>query len=243
MTLDDIPPRVHVVVGSPWRETVLALLGAPLQPWSAAHAETGEGVLVLIDSAPRMVLTEVLGADDFCSERPREAVAVSDIEAELGWALPVGGVVDGDRVGPLLETLQRWRWDTARTLFGHSTGAAAHTLLASNARCAGCDTDLDLTTAFAGDLVSVWTAEDRETDWPATLCVTCRRLMTDEGFSSFLGYRFSRHPRCPRCGGGRSALNAFGMPVYPLPYEPWVNHQGCCVTAERWTCTLCRHQW
>ena len=46
MTESYAPPTVHKVVGSPWRDAVFALLGAPLRPWSAvADVARGDGVL------------------------------------------------------------------------------------------------------------------------------------------------------------------------------------------------------
>lgn len=221
--------HVQIVVGSPWRDTVFALLGAPLKLWP-----TDDATVVVIDSAPRLVLTALAA--------PLSAIPLADLENALGWSLPTDGVVDGDRVGALLEVLGHYRWRDTTPVFGHSTLAAAETLLTSEGRCTGCWAKFNLQTATGRDAVLVRTVE-KDNDWPAALCAECQRAMADQGFTNFLDYRFARHPCCPRCDGRRTASAWYGMPVFPLRYTPWEAPQGCCVMPIEWICRLCEHEW
>lgn len=232
MTQEYVPTRVQVVVGSRWRDTVFALLGAPLKVWP-----TDDATLVVIDSAPRLMLTALGTADP-----PHSVVPLTDVENAVGWSLPADGVVDGDRASALLEVLERHRWRDTTPVFGHSTLAAAETLLTSEGRCTGCWAAFDLQTAAGRDAVLVRTVEE-DNDWPAALCTECQRAMTDQGFTNFLDYRFSRHPRCPRCHGRRTANAWYGMPAFPMRYTPWEAPQGCCVMPTDWVCRLCKHEW
>ncbi|MGU3499460.1 hypothetical protein [Mycobacterium sp. C31M] len=187
MTQDYVPARVLVVVGSPWRDAVFALLGAPLQPWPS----TDDATVVVIDSAPRLVLTALATAGP-----PHSVVPLTDIETAMGWSLPADDVLEGDRVGALLAVLDKHRWRDTTPVFGHSTLAAAETLLTSEGRCTGCWAEFDLQTAAGRDAVQVRTVGGNN-DWPAALCTECQRSMADRDFTNFLDYRFSRHPRCP----------------------------------------------
>lgn len=266
MTESYAPPRVHVVVGSPWRDAVFALLGAPLRPWSAVtHVAGGDGVLVVVDCAPQLVVTglAVVGDDaDVPAAIAREAhsrchlsaASLPEVAAELGWAPSPDDVIVGDRVPALMGMLNEHRWkDSAAPSFGHSTQSAARTLLTSGGCCAGCLDSFDLSSAAGREAVAVRTAADTRVtatvagrltlvraDWPAALCEACRNDLQD---SSFLDYKFAQHPRCPRCEGQRTAAASFGMPIFPTPDLPWVDQRGCCVTSDDWTCGLCQHQW
>ncbi|MGW0157843.1 hypothetical protein ACWDUN_00835 [Mycobacterium sp. NPDC003323] len=255
-----VPDRVHVVVGSPWRDAVFALLGAPLRPWSVdGEVHRGDGVLVVIDSDPQLVLTDVVvvGADGdvhvSITEETRgrfhvPTASVADIEADVGWAL--GGVIVGTRVGELMAVMDEHGWkDGAAAGFGQTTLAAARTLLTSGGYCTGCGVTFPVRTAAGRDSVSVWAVEGSSgprhspDDWPAALCAECRNRVAEGGFTRFLDYRFARHPRCPRCGGQRTMAASFGMPIFPAQEPPWVDQRGCVVTPDEWTCSLCEHYW
>ncbi|WP_235733202.1 hypothetical protein [Mycolicibacterium neoaurum] len=266
MTESYAPPRVHVVVGSPWRDAVFALLGAPLRPWSAvADVARGDGVLVVVDCSPQLVLTglAVVGDDaDVPAAIAREAhsrfhlsvAKLPEVAAELGWAPTAGDVIVGDRVPALMGALEvHRRKDSGAASFGHSTQSAARTLLTSGGCCAGCLNSFDLRSAAGREAVAVRTADDTRVtatvagrltlvraDWPAALCRECRNSLQD---SSFLDFKFAQHPRCPQCEGQRTAAASFGMPVFPTMDLPWVDQRGCCVTPDDWTCRVCGHEW
>jgi hypothetical protein len=81
-------------------------------------------------------------------------------------------------------------------------------------------------------------------DWPGVLCQRCLTLMQDRGFNSLLDFRFSHHPKCPRCGAERTQRAKFGMPASEDAYRnapPWIDWRGCCRTDDIWTCTACGH--
>ncbi|TFV61613.1 alkylphosphonate transporter [Mycobacterium sp. PS03-16] len=54
---------------------------------------------------------------------------------------------------------------------------------------------------------------------------------------------FAEHPQCPRCGGRRTQSIAYGMPVDPQSWGPWISMGGCCVMEGQWHCSLCEHAW
>jgi hypothetical protein len=66
--------------------------------------------------------------------------------------------------------------------------------------------------------------------------------MRDDGHTSLLDYRFSQHPKCPRCGAQRTQSALFGMPA-TNDIPPWRDMRGCCRTPDFWTCTACAHKW
>lgn len=241
MTESYAPPRVHVVVGSPWRDAVFALLGAPLRPWSAVtDVARGDGVLVVVDCSPQLVLTglAVVGDDaDVPAAIALEAhsrchlsvASLAKVAAELGWAPTADDVIVGDRVPALMGMLGEHRWkDSAATSFGHSTQSAARTLLTSGGCCAGCLNSFDLRSAAGREAVAVRTADDTRVaatvaglltvvraDWPAALCEACRSDLQD---SSFLDYRLPsiRAVRGATVSGPRRRRS--GCPSSP----PWI---------------------
>jgi hypothetical protein len=83
-------------------------------------------------------------------------------------------------------------------------------------------------------------------DWPGVLCQRCVTRMHDGGYRSLVDFRFSQHPKCPRCGAERTQTAMFGMPVSEAVYRgapPWIDWRGCCKTDDIWTCTSCAHTW
>ena len=83
-------------------------------------------------------------------------------------------------------------------------------------------------------------------DWPGVLCRACCTRMDEDGYTSLLGFRFSQHPKCPKCGAQQARAAQFGMPVNQDVYTdtpPWVDWQGCCNDGHKWTCAVCTHEW
>ena len=68
------------------------------------------------------------------------------------------------------------------------------------------------------------------------------KLVRDVGFSSFVDFRFSLHPRCPSCSAQRSMSTMYGMPMGPVE-EPWIAAMGCCVQPWEWLCGSCAARW
>jgi hypothetical protein len=84
----------------------------------------------------------------------------------------------------------------------------------------------------------------RAIDWPAVLCRRCHESMRDGGYRRFLDFRFDQHPVCPECGGRRSLSTFYGMPSdHGGNIPPWLHTGGCCVSDERWCCSVCDHEW
>lgn len=239
--------RVHVVVGSPWREAVLKHLEprSAYRPWpEVPDVREGDGVLVVFDTEPRLVLAQLatVGPD-------RSIEAAMATLHRVWWftnavALPRLGVqmhghyaLVGDP-SSLVRAVEEQRFNAPREdRFGHSSGAAARALLQSGGRCTGCGNVLDLVSSVP----EVRTAEAE--DWPAVLCSPCTKAMRDGGFDTFLSYRFSLQPPCPRCDARRTRRSQFGMPAVMFETVPWRLHQGCCVTPDEWTCSVCEYQW
>jgi hypothetical protein len=144
---------------------------------------------------------------------------------------------------------------TSDALFGQSSLAAGRVLLKSRSRCGGCTRQLDLTGEGARDRVYIHTVDplpfamegrskSEVADWPAALCESCHDTMHRDGFTSFLDYRFSLHPRCPSCSAQRSMSAMYGMPSGPVE-EPWIAVMGCVVIEPRkqLVCEACDHKW
>lgn len=240
--------RVHVVVGSPWREAVVEHLEprSAYRPWPfVPDLREGDGVLVVFDTEPRLALTQLarVGAD-----RDVEA-AIATLHRE--W-LSTNALCCRASASRSPGDTQWWTtpqvwcvpWRNSGSThrgedrFGQSSMAAARVLLESDGRCTGCDAMLDLVSSEP----AVRTVDSPD-DWPAVLCAECQRAMHESGFTAFLDYRFSLHPSCPRCEARRTLRSQFGMPVAMFDTVPWRLHQGCRVTPEQWTCSVCDHQW
>jgi hypothetical protein len=87
-----------------------------------------------------------------------------------------------------------------------------------------------------------WLVTDLPVDWPGVLCERCVIRMRDDGHTTLLDFRFSQHPRCPRCGVQRTQRALFGEPA-TIDVPPWIDMRGCCVTPDFWTCTACAYKW
>jgi hypothetical protein len=153
---------------------------------------------------------------------------------------------------------------TAESLFGRTSLAEGRILLKSGGRCAGCRETIGLTGADARDRIHIHTAATPQAwepvgnpsrrltgglppqaampDWPAALCDLCNDSMKAGGFTNFLEFKFSLHPRCPVCSAQRTKSTMYGMPAGPVE-EPWIATMGCCVEPFEWRCGSCDYQW
>lgn len=155
--------------------------------------------------------------------------------------------------------------------WGHSSTVAARNLLRFQGVCHGCLDEVSLSGADARNRVFVHTVDpmprpepglpvrisngevegrplmaslrETATDWPAVLCRRCHGRMREEGFSSFVAFRFAQHPECPNCGGRRTGSITYGMPVDPGSWGPWLYVGGCCPMDEKWRCGVCDYAW
>ncbi|WP_396917017.1 hypothetical protein [Mycolicibacterium sp.] len=155
--------------------------------------------------------------------------------------------------------------------WGHSSVAAARNLLRFGGDCHGCGAAVDLSEADARDRVHIHTVDPlprpqpdspirtpdspripgpfrasvRESakDWPAVICRRCRDLMRDRDFRSFVDFRFAQNPECPHCGDRRTQTIQYGMPSDPESWGPWLHIGGCCLSDEKWRCSICDHEW
>ncbi|HOB49777.1 MAG TPA: hypothetical protein PKK01_10765 [Mycobacterium sp.] len=77
-------------------------------------------------------------------------------------------------------------------------------------------------------------------DWPAALCDDCHDEMRMGGFTGFLDFRFSRHPRCPVCSARWTMRTMTSGFTDWRPREPWLRTTGCC-SLGKWQCGACGH--
>ena len=153
---------------------------------------------------------------------------------------------------------------TAESLCGRTSLAEGRILLKSGGRCAGCRGTIGLTGADARDRIHIHTAATPQAwepvgnpsprltgglppqaavpDWPAALCDLCNDSMKAGGFTNFLEFKFSLHPRCPVCSAQRTQSTMYGMPAGPVE-EPWIATMGCCVEPFQWCCGSCDYRW
>lgn len=162
---------------------------------------------------------------------------------------------DGDEAIKLELALDECQYCCAPdSRFGHNTMASARTLLRFEGQCDGCEQDIDLTCAEARDEILVHTVDQRTrfqpgptrsgvSDWPAVMCRRCDERMADEGYTSFVDFKFALNPRCPECGERRSRETFYGMPADYTNIPPWLHAGGCCPTPEEWCCDICHHRW
>jgi hypothetical protein len=262
--------EIHVVQGRPWKDALIKVLapGCPYQPWHYDEGiDAGDAVVVVLDTDPASVLSGVgiVGSDGDVDD------AIGSIDPhfrrngllDLGTLQMLTDVQIPTRTGPLYHhrspgdvaaVLGDYYPATSDALFGHTSLVAGRVLLASGGSCRGCSRELELLGEDARDCVHIHTA-DRQwfsgglrnergvADWPAALCTTCHTRMRRDGFTSFLDFRFSLHPRCPSCSAQRSRTTMYGMPVFGPVEEPWIAAMGCCVEPWDWQCDVCGHEW
>lgn len=201
----------------------------------------------------------------------RGTAAVSRVSGGLDEIGGPYALLEGASATAVAGALDAHRFDAdAVDLFGRSSAAAVRLLLEADGRCTGCGRELDLSDAYDAfairmvDVLEFRPAPDLRTgptnfdvddfdelfeapsvpvDWPAVLCPKCQEAVFDNGFHRFLDYKFSRHPACPQCGGQQTQRALFGMLMFDVTVPPWRDTRGCCVTDDKWTCTLCMHRW
>lgn len=257
----------RIIHGRPWKDAIISILDprSPYRPWSGVErAEPGDALVMVLDTDPVSVLAAVgiVGADG-----EGEAAIAGIHPFYVNGLLELGTLnmladfevrPDRDTVyhhespQKVVDVLGDYNPSSIDALFGHTSLAAGRVLLASRGQCAGCGRRLDLVAEDARDDVHIHTAdrcaEDGPKwvppDWPAALCDSCHTRMQHEGFTSFLDFRFSTHPRCPDCGAQHTMSAMYGMPAGPVE-EPWIATMGCVITEPRtrWVCGDCRRKW
>jgi hypothetical protein len=248
---------MYIVEANDWKEAAITLLEprSLYRPWRSGPEplQAEERVLAVLHTDPVSVLTEIGYADadgnaTFGRYTPLDLLDVTTLaliakiprrqDPRLNWTLNDSTSED---IEIAFEELQFWRDPFLR--FGHTSLAAARTLLQSRGVCAGCDKEIDLRGPAACDRVHIHTVDppprgSEPVDWPAVVCTQCRDRMGD----SFLDFRFARHTQCPTCHARRTMRAIYGLPAAPY-VEPWQDLRGCCVTEEKWTCSQCQHTW
>lgn len=255
--------QVFLVEGRPWNEAVIAYLEprSPYRPWTInTGVAKGDLLVTVLCTTPRSVLCVERVASPHTGKKPLEVVTerffpalptVPDIENLARTEIPAqAGPITGEVADRLLFVL-----DAAGAEFsvGEDTESvsAARTLLGSG-ECTGCRRRLALDRRTARANVHIRTVDrssmEASEDWPAALCTSCARAMTTGGYATFLDYRLSLNPSCPRCSAERTRRVQFGMmlaPVSPLSPPPWEIHIGCTVTDDtpKWICGDCDYGW
>jgi hypothetical protein len=235
----DPPQRIHIVISDDWRVAVTTLhQKKPEQrPWRGGSQPTavGDGVATLLNTEPRSIITTLgrvrMGVDAEFSLMPVSALRGPDYGFD-GDDIETW-VLEGELARQLAAELNEHRsgWEGVR--WGHHTMAAAAILLRAAGRCDGCREERDLEPR---------TVEPDCGDYPAALCLPCRRSMADNGIDTFLDFKIAKNPDCPECGQHRTLAIAYGMPVFDA-MVPWYRYAGCCVSAEQWSCLECEHSW
>lgn len=262
------PRRLHIAHATDWMAAVIAVLepGSPYRPWrhGSAEARSGDTVAFVLDTDPPSILTEHIeltidGDLDFAvfDEPLRHATLMDFATAATFTGLDIAGTrwFEGDDADELESVLEDCRFSsTPATRFGHTSLAAARTLLRFWGGCDGCEQTIDLTGLDARDIIFVHTVDldapltpsgtwALPADWPAVMCRSCRDRMADERHTSFVDFKFTLNPPCPACGARRTQETFYGMPSDHQNIEPWSNAGGCCVMPAEWCCSECDHQW
>ncbi|MCV7194032.1 hypothetical protein [Mycolicibacterium brumae] len=251
---------VHRVHGRPWVDAVITLLQprSPYRPWIiAADVEPGDQLIVTLDTDPVSVIAGVATVGDDADIQTAIERMRADQIVELTSLEMLCGLDDW------LSCLKKSWTRLARAKFGHSSLAAARTLLSSKGRCGACGVFLPLAGSMARDQFHIHTTDlfvdggaepglwdsygdrDEVQDWPAVLCMGCHESMRSGGFASFPPFLFARRPECPDCGERRTETPRFGFPIGGPFEEPWVATMGCVVREPRpdWVCGECGYEW
>jgi hypothetical protein len=262
--------RLHIAQATDWKDAVITLLEprSPYDPWryGTTEAAAGDTVAYVLNTDPPTMLADVghLVVDG----HPRDAIFERDLrQANLVELSTLAKVLDlepqaaaswsfeEDEALRLEEALGECRyWCAPESRFGHTTMAAARTLLRFAGLCDGCELDIDLTDPGARDELFAHTVDPSlrlepgaenldEGDWPAVICVGCQDRMRSGGYARFTSFKFAQNPACPRCGARRTSATFYGLPSDFANIEPWWHAGGCCPTPERWNCGVCYHNW
>lgn len=174
------PSRIHVAVGTPWKDAVISRLepSSSYRPWpEVPDARPGDGVVVIIDSEPRLVLPDVVrvdvpgGAAQALAERNwwwlGSAVPVLRVGCGLDSLDERCTLLEGRAAAALVDALDGYRFDRDNEiLFGDSSMAQAAVLLESRGRCSGCDETFDLHGPAARENVGIWTVDELRYEAP-----------------------------------------------------------------------------
>ena len=88
-----------------------------------------------------------------------------------------------------------------------------------------------------------WWLPELPVDLPGVLCRRCAQHMDDEGCTSLVDFRFTRHPKCPRCRVSRTQKVIHGDMSNPRRL-PWFDYRGCMRNDQHtWTCGACGLEW
>ncbi|HYO04027.1 MAG TPA: hypothetical protein VET27_20030 [Mycobacterium sp.] len=262
--------RMHIAQSTDWTDAVITLLEprSPYRPWryGTTQAQAGDTVACVLNTDPPSMLADLARVET--TDHPRTAdferplrqpnlVELSTLARLLdleSWAAD-GWHFDGDDAVKLELALDERRYGCApESRFGHNSMAAARTLLRFDGQCDGCGQRIGLTRPDARDQLFVHTtdpyvelqpesARTEAGDWPAVLCRRCRNRMDDEGYTSFVAFKFAMHPPCPKCGERRTRATFYGMPADHRNIPPWSQAGGCCPSPEKWCCGSCCHDW
>ncbi|MEN0138624.1 MAG: hypothetical protein AAGC80_25950 [Rhodococcus sp. (in: high G+C Gram-positive bacteria)] len=262
--------RTFIVEGHPWKDAVIAYLEprSPYWPWFISEpVRSGDVLITILDTEPPTTLCmELVGVASPGTIGVTQSWAlaglpsVAAVEASAGVVLPTtAGRVGNEVANRVFDLLLEHRVDFDDSFprldeASHTTAASARVLLKSAGKCTACGNSIDLRGSAARDRVHIHTAENGVErwshygpahDWPAALCTSCQTAMTEGGFSSFLDYRFSFHPRCPRCAASQTRCTSLGMPIPGETVPPWTVPLGCIFTdpVPDWICGVCGHRW
>ncbi len=277
--------RLHILEAADWKAGVITLLepGSPYRPWRYAFGETrpGDRALLVLGTDPVSVLTVLgriddQGGLDGCTLSQRHRLNLVDLTT-LAMLADASAVFTDWRLDDevaermILALHESPVYGEPFYWWGHSSVAAARTLLHFGSQCHGCGQQIDLSESHAREQIFVHTTDPlrrpdpgspiRPTDgpppgrpyrarlrksvrdWPAVLCRECDGRMRDGGFTSMVDFKFALHPECPLCEGKRTLRIRYGMPADPESWQPWLGMGGCCQSDEKWRCDLCGHSW
>jgi hypothetical protein len=256
--------QAFLVEGRPWKDAVIAYLEprSPYRPWTIDNrAAVGDLLITVLSTTPRTVLCVERVSSPKNGTKPIEVVTerqlpalptLPEVEQRARTKLPAqAGPIAGDDADRLLDILDPGWIGFA---FGEESESVqgARILLASGGECTGCGQRLLVHRRTARSDVHVHTVEpskiESSADWPAVLCSGCATDMIAGEYATFLDYRFSLNPACPRCSAAQTMAVQFGMmpaPVSALSSPPWVVDIGCTVTDDtpKWICGECDYRW
>lgn len=183
-----ITERLHIVEGNDWKDAVIALLEpeSSYRPWrhGFGEAHVGDPVAVVLDTDPTSVLTKLAYIGDHgdpgCAVvgSPSRGGSLLDLDTlamMLGLQHAVTEVwrLEGDDAIKMELALSECQYrDGPDSRSGHTSLAAARTLLHSGGTCDGCDSDIDLTGPQARDHVFVHTVDPYRRPAPTPPIVT-----------------------------------------------------------------------
>lgn len=133
-------------------------------------ARPGDGLVVIFDCEPRIVLTHMervgltgrirLAMKLMSSQGWNDAAAVSQVGVGLDAITDSYALLEGAAAAEVAQALEvHWLNVNVADKFGHSSAVAARLLLDTDRRCTGCDRELDLTDAGASNDIEIRTVD------------------------------------------------------------------------------------